>query len=34
MTRIQKFVAYGSLVFIIFWTLFGVFAIGLILLNG
>ncbi len=34
MTRSQKIVAYSSLLFIFFWILFGMFAIGLILING
>ncbi len=34
MTRGQKIIAYGSLVFIIFWFIFGIFAIWLILTRG
>jgi len=34
LTRGQKIVAYGSLLFIFFWIVFGVFAIGLMLVEG
>lgn len=34
LTRGQKIIAYASLVFIIFWIVFGMFAIGLILVRG
>lgn len=29
----QKLIAYGSLVFVLLWTLFGLFTIGVYLLN-
>ncbi len=34
LTTGQKIIAYASLVFIIFWIAFGLFAIGLILTKG
>ncbi len=34
LTTGQKIIAYASLVFIIFWIAFGIFAISLILTRG
>lgn len=34
LTKGQKFIAYGSLAFILAWTLFGIYAIWLMLAEG
>ena len=34
LTRGQKLIAYGSLVFVLAWTLFGLYAIWLMLSEG
>jgi len=34
LTRGQKLIAYGSLVFVLSWTLFGIYAIWLMLTEG
>jgi len=33
MTRVQKLIAYSSLVFVLCWTVWGVYAIWLMLLH-